>query len=158
MLKSRFLCLHVRRDWVSGCGQLGFVGSLLCHVLNGLFVGGAEDAAFGDDGGDVLCGGDVDGGVFDAYAVWGHLLAVGVGDFGRGALFDGDEVAVRGGEVEGRPGGGDVVGNGVLLCEDGHAVGADLVGDVAVGGDAVGADDDGLDAALAHERGGQVVA
>ena len=44
------------------------------------------------------------------------------------------------------------------LREDGDAVGADLVGDVAVGGDAVGADDDGLDAALAHERGGHVVA
>ena len=63
-----------------------------------------------------------------------------------------------GGEVEGGPGGGDVEGDAVFFGEDGDAVGADLVGDVAVGGDAVGADDDGLDAALAHEVGGHVVA
>src|SRR3982074_2876241 len=62
----------------------------------------------------------------------------------------------RGGE--GGPGGGDVEGDVVFFCEDGDAVGADLVGDVAVGGDAVCADDDGLDAALQHERGGHVVA
>ena len=68
-----------------------------------------------------------------------------------GALLDGDVVAVGGCEVDGGPGGGDVEGDAVLLGEDGDAVGADLVGDVAVGGDAVGADDDGLDAALAHE-------
>ena len=61
-------------------------------------------------------------------------------------------------KVDGGPGGGDVERDAVLFGEDGDAVGADLVGDVAVGGDAVGADDDGLDAALAHERGGHVVA
>ncbi len=55
-------------------------------------------------------------------------------------------------------GGGDVKGDAVLLCEDGDAVGADLVGDVTVGGDAVGSDDDGLNAALVHEGGGHVVA
>jgi hypothetical protein len=56
----------------------------------------------------------------------------------------------RGGaaQVDGGPGRGYVEGDAVLFGEDGDAVGADLVGDVAVGGDAVGADDDGLDAAL----------
>ena len=80
---------------------------MLCHALNGLFVGGAEDAAFGDDGGDVLCRGNIEGRVLDGYAVRGHLLAVGVGDLGGGALFDWDEVARAGLEVEGGPGGGD---------------------------------------------------
>ena len=46
----------------------------------------------------------------------------------------------------------------MLFGEDGYAVGADLVGDVAVGGDAVCAYDDGLDAALGHEMGSHVVA
>jgi hypothetical protein len=44
------------------------------------------------------------------------------------------------------------------LGEDGYVVGADFVGDVSVGGDAVCTDDDGLDAAGAHEAGGHVVA
>ena len=57
----------------------------------------AEDAAFGDDGGDVLCGSDVEGGIFDGDAVGGHLLAVGVGDLAGVALLDGDEIAVGGG-------------------------------------------------------------
>ncbi len=90
-------------------------------------------------------------GFWMADAVGGHLLAVGVGDFGGGALLDGDVVAVGGGEVDGGEGGGYVEGDAVLFGEDGDGVGADLVGGVAVGGDAVGADDDGLDAALAHE-------
>ena len=70
----------------------------------------------------------------------------------------GMSVAGGGGEVDGGPGGGDVEGDAVLAGEDGDGVGADLVGGVAVGGDAVRADDDGLDAALAHEVGGHVVA
>lgn len=36
----------------------------------------------GNDGGDVFGGSDVEGGVLDRCAVGGHLLAVGVGDFG----------------------------------------------------------------------------
>ena len=84
--------------------------------------------------------------------------AVGVGDLARVALLDGDEIAVGRGRVDGVEGRGDVERDAVLLGEDGDAVGADLVGGVAVGGDAVGADDDGLDAALGHERGGHVVA
>ena len=75
-----------------------------------------------------------------------HLLAVGVRDLGGGALLDGDLVAVRGGDVDGRERSGDVERDAVLLGEDGDGVGADLVGGVAVGGDAVGSDDDGLDA------------
>ena len=51
----------------------------LGHGADGFGEGGAEDAAFGDDGGDVFGGGDVEGGVFDADAVGGHLHAVGRG-------------------------------------------------------------------------------
>ena len=47
--------------------------------------------------------------------------------------------------VDGGPGSGAVERDAVLFGEDGDVVGADLVGDVAVGGDAVCADDDGLD-------------
>ena len=128
------------------------------HGFDGLVVGSRKDAALGDDGGDVLRGGDVESRVFDGYAVRGHLLAVGVGDLSGCALFDGDEIAVCCGEVEGGPGRGYVERDVVFFGEDGYAVGADLVRDVAVGGDTVGSDDDGLDAALAHEGGGHVVA
>lgn len=117
-----------------------------------------EDATLGDDGSDVFCGGDVEGGVFNGDAVRSHLPAVGVGDFACVALFDRDTVACGRVEVESGPGSGDVKGDSVLFGEDGYAVGADLVGDVAVGCDAVGSDDDGLDAAFAHEMGGHVVA
>jgi hypothetical protein len=45
----------------------------------------------------------------------------------------------------------------VLAGEDGHHVGADLVGRVAVGGDAVCADDDAVDLAALHDVPGHVV-
>jgi len=148
-------CDAVCRDGSDG-SELGL--GLLRHCSNGFVVGGAKDAALGDDGGDVLGGGNVEGGVFDGHAVGGHLFAVGVGDFPGVALFDRDAVTRGGLNVEGGPGGGDVEGDAVFFREDGDAVGADLVSDIAVGGDAVGADDDGLDAALMHEGGGHVIA
>ena len=46
---------------------------------------------------------------------------------------------------------GDEEGHAVLLGQDRDGVGADLVGDVAIGGDAVGAHDDAADAAGLHE-------
>ena len=42
--------------------------------------------------------------------------------------------------------------------QNGEAVGADLVGHVAVGGDAVGSGDHDLDSAFLHELGGHAVA
>ena len=146
----------MRRERRLDCCEFWF--GLGGHGFDGLVVGGREDATLGDDGGDVLRGGDVESGVFDGYAVWSHLLAVGVGDFCRCALFDWDEISVCSGEVEGGPGRGYVERDAVFFGEDGYAVGADLVRDVAVGGDTVGSDDDGLNTALAHERGGHVVA
>ena len=60
---------------------------------DGFGEGRAQDAALGDDGGDVFRRGDVEGGVLDADAVGRDLDAVDVGDLAGGALFDGDEVA-----------------------------------------------------------------
>jgi hypothetical protein len=74
------------------------------------------------------------------------------------ALLDGDGVAGRRSQVDGRPRRSAVKRNAVLLGQDGHVVGADLVGEVAVGGDAVRAHDNGLDLAGAHQAGGHVVA
>ncbi len=137
--------------------ELALCGSEF-QLSQGLFVGGVEDSAFGDDGGYVFGRGYVEGWVFDADSVRGELFSGVVGDLDGGALLDGDVVSVGGGEVDGGPGGGDVEGDAVFFGEDGDVVGADLVGDVSVGGDAVCADDDGLDLALAHEAGGHVVA
>src|SRR6266571_460539 len=71
--------------------------------------------------------------------------ALEMGDFGGGALFDGDVLAVGDGKIEGGDGRGDVEGHVVFLGEDSDLVGAYLVGGVAVGRDAVGAGDDGSD-------------
>ena len=128
------------------------------HGFQGLGVGLAQDSALGDDCGDVLCRSYVEGGVADADAVGRKLLPSMVRDFGGAAFFNGNLVPSFGGAVDGGPGSGDVKGDAVFFGQDGDRVGADLVGHVAVGGDAVCAHDHGLDAALAHEAGGHVVA
>src|SRR6266481_272199 len=107
-------------------------------------VRGPGDAAFGEDGGDVARGGDIKGGM-RGVDVGSDAHALEMGDFGGGALFDGDVLAVGDGKVEGGDGRGDVEGHVVFLGEDGDLVGADFVGGVAVGRDAVGAGDDGVD-------------
>jgi sugar lactone lactonase YvrE len=128
------------------------------HGLQGLGVGLAQDSALGDDCGNVLCGGYVEGGVADADAVGRKLLPSVVRDFDRASFFDGNLVPSFGGAVDGGPGSGDVKGDAVLFGQNSDRVSADLVGHVAVGGDAVCAHDHGLDAALTHEAGGHVVA
>ncbi len=117
-----------------------------------------QDAALGDDGGDVASRRDVEGGITDIDSVGRELASAVVRDFDGGALLDGDGIAGGGGEVDGGPGRGDVERDSVFAGKDGDAVGSDLVGNVAVGGDAVGTDDDGLDATLTHEAPGHVVA
>ncbi len=54
------------------------------HRLQRLAKRRAQYAAFGDDGGDVLGRGHVEGGIADAYAVGRELLAAVVGDFNAG--------------------------------------------------------------------------
>ena len=107
------------------------------HLAERFAVRRAENAALGDDSGDVLCGRDVEGGIADADAVRRELFAGVVRDFDGGALLDGDRVAGRSGEVDGGPGRGHIERDAVLPGQDGDVVGADLVGGVTVGGDAV---------------------
>src|SRR5260370_19677233 len=75
--------------------------------------------------------------------VGGDSNALEMRDFGGGTLLDGNVLAVGDGKIKRGDGRGDVEGDVVLLGEDGHLVGADFVGGVAVGGDAVCAGDDG---------------
>src|SRR5262249_1910864 len=63
-------------------------------------VGRADDALLGDDAGDELGGGDVEGGVVDVDAVGGRLAAEAVGDLARVALLDGDGRAIGDRQVE----------------------------------------------------------
>ncbi len=115
-------------------------------------VGGLGYAAFGEDGGYVAGGSDVEGGVCGG-DVGGDSNALDVGDFVGGALLDRDVVAVGNGKIEGGNRRGDVEGHIVFFGEHGDLIGADFVGGVAVGGNAVSASDDG-----AHFSGLQEVA
>ena len=80
-----------------------------------------------------------------------------MGDLAAIALLDGNGSAIRGGEVDRGERRRHVERDAVLAREHGDGVGADLVGDVAVGRNAVGADDDEVDEPLAHQRSGHVV-
>ena len=64
--------------------------SSLVHGGDAVTVGGLQEPTLGDDGGDVLCRGDVEGWVFNADTVRCHLLAIAVGDFARVTLLDGN--------------------------------------------------------------------
>jgi hypothetical protein len=54
------------------------------------------DAAFGEDGGDVACGGDVEGGM-RSVNVRSNADALEMRDFGGGTLLDGNVISVRDG-------------------------------------------------------------
>src|SRR5580698_11324910 len=122
----------------------------------GFGVGRFGYAAFGDDGGDVAIGGDVEGGV-RGVDVWRDVDAGDVRDFVGRALFDGNRVAGGEREIESGDGSGDVEGDIIFAREHGDAVGADFVRGVSIGGDAIGANDDGSDAAGAKEVADHVV-
>ena len=122
----------------------------------GLGVGRTGDAAFGEDGGDVARGSDVEGRMGGGN-VGGDAHAVEMSDFGSGALFDGNVVAVGDGKIERGDRRGDVEGHVVFFGEHGDLVGADFVGGVAVGGDAVCAGDDGANFAGFEEVADHVV-
>src|ERR1035438_9119430 len=137
-------------DWTLASGEF--------HFFEGLDVWGAQNATFGDDGGDVFGGRYIERGIADADAVGRELLAAVVRDFESAALLNGDGVAGFSGEIDSGPRGGGVEGDAMLPGQDCDVVCADLIGEVTVGGDTIRADDDGLDAAGAHETGGHVVA
>ena len=54
-------------------------------------------------------------------------------------------------------GAGDVERNAVAPSQDGHRVGADLIGDIAVGGNPVAADHHRIDTPLLHQVADHVV-
>ena len=123
-----------------GDGRLGRRGEGPQRVS----IGGAGDAAFGEDGGDIAGGRDVERGM-RRVDVGGDAHALEMSDFGDGTLFDGDAIAIGDGKIEGGDRGSDVEGDAVLFGENGDLVGANFVGGVAVGSDAIGAGDDSLD-------------
>ena len=79
----------------------------------------------------------------------GHLAGV--------ALLDRNRGAVRRGEVDGRQRCGHIERNLVRVRHHRDRIGADLVGEVAVGRDAIRADDDEVDVAALHERPGHAL-
>ena len=118
----------------------GAAGSSIGRDRRG--VDGPDDAPLGDDPGDQLGRGDVEGGVVDGDPLGGGLPAEAVGDLARVALLDRDGRAVGERQVERARRRGDVERDAVRPGQQGDAVGADLVRGVAVGRDPVGADDD----------------
>ena len=111
--------LHPFARGVKHCPN--YIGALRRHFRQGrqrLQIRGAGDAALGDDGGDVLVGGDVESRVLDGDAFGSEADAGYFGDLGGGALLDGDLVAGGQREVEGGDGRGDVGITGVLAREN----------------------------------------
>ena len=76
-------------------------------------VGRAGHAAFGEDGGDVFAGGDVEGGV-RGLDVGSDADSLNLRDFGGRALFDRDVVAVGNRQIKSGNGRGDVERNVVF--------------------------------------------
>ena len=114
-------------------------------------------AVFGDDSCHALVGRDVEGRVGDGRV--GRCpapVAIAV-NFLRGAFLDRDGVAIGRVEVNGGQRGGDVEGQPVGTGRHGMAIGADLIGDIAVGRYPIRSDDDCVDASAAHLVGGHAV-
>ena len=124
-----------------------------------LGVRGPADALLRDDAGDQVVVRHVEGGVVALHLRQGHGLFIPQRlDLLRVPQLDGDVVPVGAVHVDGGGGPQHVDGDAVVLGQDGHAGGADLVGGVAVGGDPVAAHEAGLDPAVPHDDGGHVVA
>src|ERR1019366_10329327 len=88
------------------------------HGADRFRIGRSQDAAFGDDGGDIFGGRHVEGGILDGDAVGRDLNSVDVRDLAGAALLDWDEVAGSGRGVDGVEGRGDVERDSVFFGED----------------------------------------
>ena len=97
-------------------------------------------------------GGDVKGQIEGPAILRSDAAPTDFGYFRGIPLFDGDLTAVVQSEIEGRDGRGHIKRHLMVVSPDGHTVGADFVGDIAVGRDAVGTHHDEIDFALGHER------
>src|SRR2546430_15236365 len=101
-----------------------------------------------------LGGGHVERRIAYAHALRGPARAAVAGHLVGRPLLDDDLRAVRNGCVEARKRGGNIERDAVAPREHGEAVGAGLVGDVAVCRDAIGADVDDVHVAAAHQVAG----
>src|SRR5256885_17262230 len=110
-----------------------------------------QDALLAYERRDELGGGHVERRIAHAHARRGPAQVAVPGDLVRGAPLDGDAGSVGDAAIEGGERGGDIEREAVAPREHREAVGADLVGDVAVGGNAIGADDDYVHFAAAHQ-------
>ncbi len=136
-----------RSSATGGLQSCPCTGCSTCSVSQsseGFGVGSAGYAAFGEDGGDVFVGSDVEGRM-RGVDVWRDADAFDLGYFVGGTLFDGDVIAAGDGKIESGDWRGDVEGHVVFFGEHGDLVGADFVGGIAVGRDAIGSGDDGAD-------------
>ena len=127
--------------------------------LQALGIRRAADALLRDDAGDQLMVRHIEGGVVALHLGQSHGLFVPHGlDLLAVPLLDGDVVPVGAGHINRGGGAQHVDGNAVVLSQNRHAGGTDLVGGVAVGGHPVAAHEAGLDPAVLHDNGGHVVA
>jgi len=110
------------------------------------------------DTGNIGGGGYIEGRAVAVHVGWGRRRSEATADFIRVALLDGNPRTIGGGWVKRTTRSRDVERHAVGPGEDGDAVGADLVGHVAVGGDPVGPGDDQIDPARLHQRADHAVA
>src|SRR5438105_2085627 len=99
---------------------------------------------------------DIECGILNPNTVGRYLFASHVRNLARGALLDGNVISIGGREIHCGPWGCNIKWNPMFLRQYRDRVGADLVGDIAIGGYAVGSDDDGADLALFHDGSGHV--
>jgi O-antigen/teichoic acid export membrane protein len=118
----------------------------------------SDHSALGDDARDQSGGRDVEGRIVNGHSIGRGLPAEPVGHFARVSLFDRDRGPVGERQVERARRRGDVERDAVGLCQERNAVGADLVGRVAVGRDPVRAHDGDLDLPFLHDLRGHAVA
>ena len=112
----------------------------------GLGIGGIADALLGDDAGDEGVVGHIKGGVVALDLREGHGLGVELlPDLLLVPQLNLNVVPRLAGEVNGGGGAQHIEGDAVVLGQNGHAAGANLVGRVAVGGHPVTAHQTGID-------------
>src|SRR5579871_951243 len=115
------------------------------------------DASISDNGGDLALRCDIKGRVGDMRALRRDAHAANMGNFVGRAFLNHDLFARRQRKIDGGARRDYIKRNAMLAGQNCQAIGADLVGDIAVGGDAISAHEDGVDARLAHEMRRHVV-
>ena len=120
-------------------------------------LAGLKDCIFGDDAGYIPGGGDIKCRIAGTRAGRSHPLAANKEDFFFIPLLDGNMVAGRAPQINGRTRGSNIKGDAVFFGEHRFFIGTDFVGDIAVSGDSVGTDDAEIDFAASHVKAGSVI-